>query len=104
MKRRDFLLSSLAATSGAGLSSILNAAEAQSGKTAREFYELRLYHLRRGPKQKLFDDFHREAALPAMNRPGIGPVGVFNVADGPDTPTMDVLMPRWAIDSFGVGL
>jgi len=104
MKRRDFLLSSLAATSGAGLSSILNAAEAQSGKTAREFYELRLYHLRRGPKQKLFDDFYREAALPAMNRAGIGPVGVFNVAYGPDSPTMHVLMPHWSIDSFGVAL
>src|SRR5439155_15930613 len=105
MKRREVLKSSLAATSVVGLTSLLKTSAAeQSGKTAREFYELRLYHLRRGPKQKLFDDFYREAALPAMNRAGIGPVGVFNVAYGPDSPTMHVLMPHWSIDSFGVAL
>ncbi len=47
MKRRQFLKASLAATSVAGLSSALNAAEAQNGNAAREYYELRLYHLRR---------------------------------------------------------
>src|SRR5438105_5461575 len=104
MKRREFLKSSLAAASVAGPSSILNAAEEQSGRTAREFYELRLYHLRRGAKQKLFDDFYREAALPAMNRAGIGPVGVFNVAYGPDNPTMYVLIPHKTIESFGTAL
>ena len=35
-------------------------------KTSPEFYELRLYHLRRGPKTKLFDDFFRDASLPAF--------------------------------------
>ena len=59
-----------------------------SDNPAREFYELRLYHLRRGPKQKLFDDFYREAAIPAMNRIGLGPIGVFGVMTGPDSPTM----------------
>src|SRR5439155_3359738 len=92
MKRREFLKSSLAATSLAGLASVLKTSAAeQSAKAQREFYELRLYHLRRGPKQKLFDDFYREAAIPAMNRAGIGPVGVLNVAYGPDSPTMHVL-------------
>jgi len=104
MKRRQFLKASLAATSVAGLSSALNAAEAQNGNAAREYYELRLYHLRRGPKQKLFDDFYREAAVPAMNRAGIAPIGVFNVAYGPDSPTMYVLIPHKSIESFATAL
>ncbi|PYJ97583.1 MAG: NIPSNAP family containing protein [Verrucomicrobia bacterium] len=104
MKRREFLKSSLAA-SAAGLASVLEIFAAEkSAKAQREFYELRLYHLRRGPKQKLFDDFYREAAIPAMNRAGIGPVGVFNVAYGPDNPTMYVLIPHKTIESFGTAL
>src|SRR5437667_9833737 len=105
MKRRAFLNSSLAATSVAGLASALETSTAEQGEHAsREYYELRLYHLRRGPKQKLFDDFYREAAIPAMNRAGVGPVGVFNVAYGPDSPTMHVLIPHKTIESFGTGL
>jgi len=102
MKRREFLKSSLAATSVAGLTSVLGATAAEKSAAApRQFYELRLYHLRRGPKQKVFDDFYREAAIPAMNRAGIEPVGVFNVAYGPDSPTMYVLIPHPSIESFG---
>lgn len=105
MKRREFLKSSLAATSVAGLTSGLETSAAEKVEYAsREYYELRLYHLRRGPKQKQFDDFYREAALPAMNRAGIGPIGVFNVAYGPDNPTMHVLIPYRSIESFGSAL
>lgn len=77
----------------------VSAAE-KSESPAREFYELRLYHLRRGPKQKLFDDFYEHAAIPAMNRAGIGPVGVFSVMVGPDSPTMYVLLPHKSLESF----
>src|SRR5437879_13706203 len=102
MKRREFIESSLAAASVAGWSSVLETSAAEQGaKAPREFYELRLYHLRRGPKQKVFDDFYREAAIPAMNRAGIEPVGVFNVAYGQDSPTMYVLIAHPSIESFG---
>src|SRR5438552_17896526 len=95
MIRRDFMKSSLALASAAVASSPLLAQAAEAARSAtREYYELRLYHLRRGPMQKRFDDFYREAAIPAMNRAGIAPVGVFNVAFGPDSPTMYVLMPH----------
>jgi hypothetical protein len=76
------------------------AAAEPAEKPPREFYELRLYHLRRGPKQKLFDDFYREAVLPAMKRIGLGPIGVFTVAVGPDSPTVYVLVPHKSLDSF----
>jgi hypothetical protein len=105
MKRREFLKSSLAVTGVAGLASALETAAADKGEPdTREYYELRLYHLRRGPKQKLFDDFYREASIPAMNRAGLRPIGVFNVAYGPDNPTMYVLIPHNTIESFGSAL
>lgn len=106
MKRRDFLKTSLAASALTGAASWLTprtaaAAEAGPGApTAREFYELRLYHLRRGPKQKLFDDFFKNAAIPAMNRAGIGPVGMFNVMTGPDSPTVYALLPFKSAEDF----
>ena len=101
MKRRTFLKTSVA-TAGAGtLASILSASAAdKTDAPSREFYELRMYHLRRGPKQKLFDDFYKQAAIPAMNRAGISPVGVFSVAAGPDSPTMYVLIPYKSAEAF----
>jgi hypothetical protein len=101
MKRREFLKSSVAAAGAGTLASVLNSSAAEQSKGAtREFYELRLYHLRRGPKQKLFDDFYANAAIPAMTRAGLGPIGVFGVMTGPDSPTMYVLIPHKSLESF----
>ena len=43
---------------------------------------------------KLADDFFREALVPALNRLGISPVGVFNVEIGPDSPSFYVSDPK----------
>jgi hypothetical protein len=92
MKRRDFLASSAAIATIGALGSNLHAED--EGKTPeREYYELRRYHLRMGPKQKLFEEYFRHAAVPALNRAGVSPVGVFNVMIGPDSPTTYVLLP-----------
>jgi len=101
MKRRDFLKSSVAIASAAATTELLAAESAESGpSTAREFYELRKYHLRRGPTQKRFDDFYREAAIPAMNRAGMTPIGVFSIMTGPDSPTLYVLLPHKSAEAF----
>lgn len=101
MERRKFLASSLGASLAAGVDRTgFAAAQDKSDRPQSEYYELRLYHLRSGPKQKIFDDFYRQAALPAMNRSGIAPVGVFNVAFGPDSPTVYVLLPFKSIEAF----
>lgn len=91
----------MALAGGAAVVSSL-AAEAQEtgGAAARQFYELRLYHLRRGPQQELFDKFWREAAIPALNRAGVAQVGVFSVAVGPESPTMYVLLAHSSLDSL----
>jgi len=92
--------SSAAITSIAAVAAPFATPAAEAGAAGREFYELRRYHLRRGPMQKRFDDFYKTAAIPAMNRAGIGPVGVFNVVTGPDSPTMHVLLPHKSIEAF----
>jgi len=101
MKRRDFLKSSAALTTVAAMSPILSASAAEPSTAAREFYELRLYHLRQGPMLKRFDDFYRDVALPAWNRAGVKPVGVFDLMVGPDAPTKYVLLPFKSLDAMG---
>lgn len=100
MNRRSFLAATAVATAASSaLESTARAAEAPA-PFMREFYELRRYHLRRGPKQKIFDDYLREAWLPAMGRAGVGPVGVFSVMLGPESPSVWVLVPFKSLDEF----
>ncbi len=100
MKRREFLASSLAASAmAASATSTMTVRNATSDQSKPEYYELRQYRLRRGPQVKLTDDFLREAALPALKRLGIGPVGVFNTTIGSDTPTVHVLIPHASLES-----
>ena len=97
MKRREFFAAScLAGAAPLGMAAAAQGSDSPSGK---EFYELRLYHLEAGPKQKLFEDFCRRAAIPALNRIGIGPVGVFQMLEG-DCPDVYVLLPHKSPDSF----
>ena len=96
MKRREFI----AASCLAGLAPVGAAcAAAEEGSAGKELYELRLYHLEPGDKQKLFDDFLKQAAIPALNRLGIGPVGVFRMMEG-DDPNFYVLLPHKCCESF----
>jgi len=99
MKRREFLQSSLAIAGGGAVVSSLAASADEPDAAQRQFYELRLYHLRRGPQTDLFDKFYRDAAIPALNRAGIANVGVFNVMVGPDSPTMYVLLTHPSLES-----
>ena len=102
MKRREFLKSSIALTSVAAMSSSITAGAADPSKAAREFYELRVYHLRQGPMMKRFEDFYRDTAVPAWNRAGVPTVGVFDLAVGPDAPAKYVLLPFKSLDALQV--
>src|ERR1700733_11280862 len=101
MQRRTFLTSSLAAVA----LSASSAANSQSVPLAtttkgRLYYELRRYQLSSGPQKKLCDDFFQTALIPAANRLGITPVGVFNLAIGPETPTIYVLLPSPSLETL----
>lgn len=105
MNRRDFLqtATATAVTTATVLSTATPGVAAEAGAGAgftREFYELRRYHLRRGPRQKVFEDYTRDAWLPAMGRLGIGPIGVFTVMLGPESPSLYKLIPYTSLDQF----
>lgn len=100
MKRREFLKSSLVVSAAAAATTASVARAAEEKSTGREFYELRLYHLRQGPMMKRFDDFYRDVAVPAWNRAGVSTVGVFDVMIGPDQPTKYVLLPFKSLEAM----
>ena len=98
MKRREFVETSLAGiAASASFSSGSSGLHAQ--EKAKEFYELRLYHLRIH-RRDAFSNYLRDALVPALNRQGIKTVGVFNVMVGPDSPTVYVLIPYSSLDLF----
>ena len=96
MKRRDFL----AVTCLAGLAPRSEAAQAESGnaKLKRDYYELRHYRIKSKDKQKLVLDFLKAAAIPALNRIHIAPVGVFTILEG-DNHDLYVLLPHKSLES-----
>lgn len=98
MKRRDFLKhSSLAG--GLALASLPGGRlEAQGG--AREFYELRVYDMQTGNRKAVLHDYLEKAWLPALNRLGIKPVGVFTVVSGAASMGLYVLVPHPDLQSF----
>lgn len=102
MRRRTFLTSSLvtAALGGVPAAGYLQGAQSASEGKGRKFYELRRYRLSSGPQRKICDDFFREALVPALNRVGITPVGVFDVTIGPETPSIYVLMPSASLETL----
>lgn len=94
MKRRDFLAAGcLAAT--ASMTQAVNTARAAEG---RQYLELQHYELASAEKQKAFDAFLANAMIPALNRLGVSPVGVFKMAADEDA-NLWVLLPHGSLES-----
>jgi hypothetical protein len=98
LQRRNFLTSSLAAAAVAFTPND-SPAQSPSGK-AREYYELRKYELSQGPQGKLLQSYLADALIPALNRLGFSPIGVFNLDIGPETPTLYLLIPSATLESL----
>jgi hypothetical protein len=98
LQRRKFLTSSLAATAVA-LTPVDSHAQAPAAK-AREYYELRKYHLQNGPQSKLLQGYLADALIPALNRLGFSPIGAFNLSIGPETPVLYLLIPSTTLESL----
>jgi hypothetical protein len=105
MKRREFLASSAVASLGLGASGATLGADK---KLAKQLIELRLYTFETAEKLNAFDQFLAQAMIPALNRAGVGPVGVFSVLKGdvakanmkPDGAYLYVLLPYKSAESF----
>jgi|HubBroStandDraft_1064217.scaffolds.fasta_scaffold178110_2 hypothetical protein len=63
-----------------------------------QYYELRVYSTKSEEQQKLVSDYWQNAAVPAYNRMGIQPVGVFTELDASPTNKIYVLIPLDSLD------
>ena len=93
------MTSSVAAAAGVLAGGATASAQAP-GETLREFYQLRKYFFQSGPQLKLADAFFGEAFIPALNRMGFSPVGVFRLDVGQGTPTIYVLIPGSSVEAL----
>ncbi len=102
MQRREFLaktwVAGVASLSGGTLlvqETGLRAAESGRGGG---YYELRRYEIETETQKAGFDKFASEAAIPALNRLGIKPVGVFYPNEG--LSPIYILLPHPTVASF----
>jgi NIPSNAP protein len=96
MKRRDFMAAGLAALA---TTQTLAASDHPTTPSPRQFFEMRQYYLRTGSNKGRVGKFLQETGIPAMNRIGIKPVGVFEPMYGPNQPTLYVLLVHPSLDS-----
>ncbi|UCG48331.1 MAG: NIPSNAP family protein [Phycisphaerales bacterium] len=96
MNRREFLAVGAA---GAAAFSPMAAGMDRADEGGREYFEWRRYHLHTGSRKNLVGDFLRDAGIAALNRIGVGPVGVFRAMYGPNQPTLHVLLVHKSLRS-----
>jgi hypothetical protein len=103
MRRREFLVASAAV--GLGLVSAKSSRAADSS-AARDLVELRVYSFASPEKQAAYEAFLAKTAVPAFNRAGIKPVGVFKLtkednqkAKEAETPCLYVVLPHSSLES-----
>ena len=103
MQRRDFLTASAVATTAAASAKLVAYAQSSSGN-ARQFCEWRTYRLASADKQSLVQEYLESAAVPAWERMGLRPVGVFKEVAGEGTaaptPSIHVLLIYPTLDTF----
>ena len=99
MKRRDFLKTSSIA-GGAVLSSWAGGEALAQEASSREFYELRTYEMQTGNRKAVLNEYLEKAFIPAMNRLGSKPVGVFTVVSGANALNLYVLVPHPSLEGF----
>lgn len=80
----------------------LATASAQSGKSSREFYEIRLYHFTTAAQEEILDQYLSEAYIPTLHTAGIKSIGAFKPL-GNDTAAdkrLYVLIPLRSIEQL----
>lgn len=96
MQRREFLAAGCLA--GLASASPMAAVAASEGGAKKQYYELRLCLLESKAKQDALVKFLGKAAIPALNRIGIKPVGVFTLAEE-ESSNLYVLAPHDSLES-----
>ena len=102
MERREFLASALGTTVLAAAGREIGAGAQGSGASAApEFYVWRQYIVRTGTQPRRLAEFLQTAVIPALNRLGHSPVGVFEVVAGVPAPSIFVLTPSPTLERMG---
>jgi hypothetical protein len=98
MKRREFLAAGAGALAATATASPLHA-QTSGGK---EYYELRCYHFENEEKRQTSIKFIGDVAIPALNRIGVKPVGVFipEPEEGDKSLKLWLLMPHASAESI----
>jgi hypothetical protein len=96
MERRAFLAASTAAalTQTDVLAGAAGATTEPVPGGRPQVLELRRYRLRNGALATRFAAYAKDALVPALGRAGLSPLGAWNVALGPDSPTVHLLLPH----------
>jgi len=68
---------------------------------ARQYYEIRIYSTASDEQRQRVNDYWRNAAIPAYNRMGIRPVGVFTEQEASPTNKIYVLTPCDSLEAYG---
>ncbi len=108
MQRREFLTASAAAAASLAIPGLSRAAGDPAQSSTRQLYDLRTYHFTSAEKQAAFAAFLAQAAVPAFNRAGAEPVGVFELLakDNPKLKIQEnpndlyVLLPHASFDAL----
>src|SRR5579864_1310277 len=74
---------------------------AAAADDSRQYYELRVYVTKSGEQQKRVNDYWQNAAVPAYNRLGFQPIGVFTELEDSPTNKIYVLIPSDSFEAFG---
>jgi len=91
----------LASTLGAGARAAVDSPAVTAASAApRQYYELRTYHFASADQQQRYSGFIQGALLPALNRAGSTPVGVFTVENRPDDHTLTMVIPFSSIEAY----
>jgi hypothetical protein len=102
VERRRFM-STIIGTGLAAAAGASGGAAGQGGgaqRPAPELYLWREYIVRNGTQPRRLADFLQSAAIPALNRLGHKPVGVFEVVAGVPSPTIFMLTPLASADAL----
>jgi hypothetical protein len=80
---------------------VLGAPSAQAADAEQpQYYELRVYTTSSAAQQQRVNDYWQNAAIPAYNRQGIKPVGVFTEQEDAATNSIYVLIPCDSMEVF----
>src|SRR5579859_7664975 len=86
----------------AGLFALLGVTQHSiAAEDGRQYYELRVYATKSAEQQQRVNDYWQNAAVPAYNRQGIQPVGVFTELQDSATNHIYVLIPCDSLETFG---